>query len=142
MFSEVYEQRLRQWRALREKIEHSENPFIDAISAYSSAPFAYNSNVNMWDQDTWPNPWELIERNGYTDTCILLGICYTLKLTERFSKSEFEIHINTDNESKETFLLLAVDDTVIAPTGKKVLNRMEVPNTWISQKVYPVKHDL
>lgn len=142
MFSEVYEQRLRQWRTLREKIDHSDNPYLDAINAYDLAPPSHNSSVNMWDRSTWPGPWELIERNGYTSTCILLGICYTLQLTERFSKSEFEIHINTDNESNETFMLLAVDNIVIQPTEKKVLNSMEVPNTWVSQKVYPVKHDL
>jgi len=141
MFSEVFEERLKHWRSLREKIEYSDNPFLDAITAYALAPRISNKEVDMWDQKTWPGPWQLIDRNGYTDTCIICGICYTLQLTERFSESEFEIHISTDNESNETFMLLAVDDKVINPSSRAVFNRMEVPHTWISQKVYPVKRD-
>jgi len=138
MFSEVFEERLRHWRSLREKLQYSDTPFEEVLRAYSLAPRIHDKSVDMWDQKTWPGPWQLIYKNGYTDTCIICGICYTLQLTERFSKSQFEIHISTDNKTKETFMLLAVDEEVINPMLGKVFNRTDVPASWISQKVYPM----
>jgi hypothetical protein len=138
MFSEVFEERLRHWRSLREKLQYSDSPLEDVLHAYSLAPRIHDKSVDMWDQKTWPGPWQLVDKNGYTDTCIICGICYTLQLTERFSNSQFEIHISTDNETKETFMLLAVDEEVINPMLGKVFNRTDVPASWISQKVYPM----
>jgi hypothetical protein len=90
----------------------------------------------MWDQSTWHGPWELIQENGYTDTCILLGICYTLQLTERFSKNRFEIHIITEVEKQETFMLLSMGQTYIQPMGKRIISHNEAPGSWVPQKVY------
>lgn len=136
MFSEVFEDRLRSWRQVRERINNSENPFDEVLAVYSKAPVIHNKAIDMWNNKTWLDPWELIKQNGYTDTCIICGICYTLQLTERFSQSDFEIHISTNNETKETFLLLAVDDIVIQPQEGRYLKRSAVPNSWISQKIY------
>jgi len=136
MFSDVFENRLRSWRQIRERVNNSDNPYSEVLAVYSKAPVIHNKSIDMWDPKTWLGPWDLIKQNGYTETCILLGICYTLQLTERFSRSEFEIHICTNNETKETFLLLAVDDTVIQPQESRYLKRSAVPDTWISQKIY------
>jgi hypothetical protein len=136
MFSEVFENRLRSWRQVRERINNSDFPFDEVIAVYNKAPVIHNKSIDMWNNKTWLDPWQLIKENGYTETCIICGICYTLQLTERFSHSEFEIHITTNNETKETFLLLAVDDTVIQPQERRYLKRSAVPNTWISQKIY------
>jgi hypothetical protein len=136
MFSEVFEDRLKSWRQVRERINHADNPFDELLAIYSKAPRIHNKGIDMWDQKTWLGPWELIKQNGYTDTCIICGLCYTLQLTEKFSQSEFEIHISTNNETKETFLLLAVDDVVIQPLEGRYINRSAVPSNWISQKIY------
>ena len=136
MFSEVFEDRLRSWRQVRERINNADDPYAEAIAVYSNAPQVNNKNIDMWNQKTWLDPWQLIKENGYTDTCIICGLCYTLQLTERFSRSQFEIHISTNNETKETFLLLAVDDVVIQPQEGRYMNRSAVPSTWISQKIY------
>jgi hypothetical protein len=138
MFSEVFEERLRHWRELREKIQYSDKPFHDLRDAYSKAPRVHDKSVEMWDQKTWLGPWQLIDKNGYTDTCIICGLCYTLQLTERFTESQFEIHISTDNKTNETFMLLAVDDVVVNPLHSLVLERKDVPSSWISQKIYPM----
>ena len=108
MFSEVYEDRLIKWKALRDTLETSIDPLRDVVEAYSHAPVVNNKSINIWDDRTWRGPWELIQENGYTETCIILGICYTLQLTERFSKNRFEIHIITEVEKQETFMLLSI----------------------------------
>jgi len=136
MFSEVFEDRLRSWRQVRERLDNADDPFAEVIAVYSKAPRIHNKNIDIWNQRTWLDPWGLIKENGYTETCICYAMCYTLQLTERFSSSQFEIHISTDNENKETFLLLAVDDIVIQPQEGRYMNRSAVPSTWISQKIY------
>jgi len=54
-------------------------------------------NINRWwfntpwrpyylhwdDQDTWPNPWQLLEDNVYCDLARSLGILYTITLLDR-----------------------------------------------------------
>ena len=136
MFAEVFEDRLRSWRQVRERLDNADDPFAEVIAVYSKAPRIHNKNIDIWNQQTWLDPWSLIKENGYTETCICYAMCYTLQLTERFSSSQFEIHISTDNENKETFLLLAVDDIVIQPQEGRYMNRSAVPSTWISQKIY------
>lgn len=136
MFSEVYENRLIKWKALRDTLETSIDPLREVVEYYSNAPIVHNKSINMWDQSTWHGPWELIQENGYTDTCILLGICYTLQLTERFSKNRFEIHIITEVEKQETFMLLSMGQTYIQPMGKRIISHNEAPGSWIPQKVY------
>ena len=136
MFSEVYENRLIKWKALRDTLETSIDPLREVVEYYSNAPIVHNKSINMWDQSTWRGPWELIQENGYTDTCILLGICYTLQLTERFSKNRFEIHIITEVEKQETFMLLSMGQTFIQPMGKHIISHNEAPGSWVPQKVY------
>mgnify|MGYP000845548761 FL=1 len=136
MFSEVYENRLIKWKALRDTLETSIDPLREVVEYYSNAPIVHNKSINMWDQSTWHGPWELIQENGYTDTCILLGICYTLQLTERFSKNRFEIHIITEVEKQETFMLLSMGQTYIQPMGKRIISHNEAPGSWVPQKVY------
>jgi len=136
MFSEVYENRLIKWKALRDTLETSIDPLREVVEYYSNAPIVHNKSINMWDQSTWHGPWELIQENGYTDTCILLGICYTLQLTERFSKYRFEIHIITEVEKQETFMLLSMGQTYIQPMGKRIISHNEAPGSWVPQKVY------
>lgn len=136
MFSEVYENRLVKWKALRDTLETSVDPLRDVVEYYSNAPIVHNKDINMWDQSTWRDPWELIQENGYTETCILLGICYTLQLTERFSKNRFEIHIITEVEKQETFMLLSIGQTFIQPMVKSIISHNEAPGSWVPQKVY------
>ena len=72
MFSEVYENRLVKWKALRDTLETSVDPLRDVVEYYSNAPIVHNKDINMWDQSTWRDPWELIQENGYTEKKLLL----------------------------------------------------------------------
>lgn len=136
MFSEVYEDRLTNWKALRTRLETCKDPLKEVIEAYSHAPVINDKSVNMWDNTTWHGPWELIQQNGYTETCILLGMCYTLQLTERFSKSRFEIIIITEVEKQETFMLLSIGQFYIQPMVRRIIQHNEAPGSWVPQKVY------
>jgi hypothetical protein len=97
MFDKNYEEQLILWSEFRNHLEQSQTPLEDTVSFYSTSP---NSSLNTdpWDQACWPSPWELLQENQYCSFTRVLGYCFSLQLTERFTGSEFEIHISTDDE--------------------------------------------
>ena len=111
-YKHKYEDRLAFWSDLRETLETCEDPIQEAINYYDNAP-QVSINTDPWDQNTWPTPWELIAENQYCNFCILLGVCYFLQLTQRFSGKEFEIYIGTDIEKSKTMYVLQTGSDVV-----------------------------
>lgn len=134
MFTKNYEEKLATWKKFRDSIEESEDPFGQVLEFYKQAPRSKIS-CDPWDQSTWSKPWELLEEDCYCEFGIVLGMCYSLQLTDRFSGSNFEIHISTDNKKSETYYLLFVDNNIINYNNRVVL-REELPDALFSQRVY------
>ena len=134
MVNKNYEERLRIWREFRDGLEVSETPFEDVIAFYTNLPIV-RYTVDPWGQSTWPSPWQLLEENLYCEFSIVLGMCFSLQLTERFKGSDFEIHICTNNEKSETLYLLFVDDICVNYKGR-VVPRKDLPNALFSQTQY------
>lgn len=134
MFDKKYEDRLVLWRELRDKIELSDTPFKDLLDFYNNAP-RVRFSVDPWGQSTWPDPWQLLEENTYCEFSIVLGMCFSLQLTERFKGSDFEIHISTNNQKSETLYLLFVDDYCVNYKGDSIL-RKDLPDALYSQTQY------
>lgn len=129
-----YEDRLASWQDFRKTLETSASPLEDAVNFYNQAP-TVNMHTDPWDNTMWPSPWELVNENQYCDFCKLLGICYSLQLTERLNQKTFEIHIGIDRTNTETYYLLFVDNQVIG-YGDAIISREKLPSTIISQKTY------
>jgi hypothetical protein len=134
MFDKNYEQRLEDWSEFRESLEDSEDPFRELIDYYRNAPYV-SIHTDPWNKDTWPSPWELVHENQYDDFCRVLGMCYSLQLTERFKDSKFEIHICTINNLGHLYLLF-VDDLVFGIDDEKPVSRSEIPGEIDSQEIY------
>lgn len=135
MFDKKYEDRLVIWRNFRDELEVSESPFDDVIGFYSKVPYV-SIVTDPWDQSSWLGPWELLHENQYCHFARVLGMCYSLQLTERFKDSDFEIHIGIDNTKSETYYLLYVDDVVLNYDQECIVNRQDLPNTLVSQRIY------
>ena len=129
-----YESRLAEWSSFRDTLESSTNPFQDLIHFYMHVPLV-SIHTDPWNQKIWPDPWELILENQYCSFCKILGYYYTLALTERFSDSQFEIHISMDHEQSETYYMLKVDDTVLGYKNTPLLYD-NWPSSLVSQKSY------
>jgi hypothetical protein len=113
MFGKHYEARLLEWQAFRnETLSNSSDVITDVIELYQKAP-KVSIHTDPYSQQTWPGPWELILENKYCDFCKILGICYTLQLTESFKDSNFEIYIGIDRKNHESYYLLSVNNNVI-----------------------------
>ena len=135
MFDKKYEERLQLWHDFRSQLETSLDPIQDTIEFYKTAPL--NSiAADAWTQDSWPNPWELLEENNYCAFVKILAICYTLQLTDVLSQASYEIHITRDNENSETYYLLFVNDIVIGFNGDTHVHRSKLPNTLRSELVH------
>ena len=107
-----YEQRLSEWSTFRDTLETSNDPLQDVIDYYRKIP-TVSINTDPYTPSTWPSPWELVNDNMYCDFCRVLGMCYSLQLTDRFSREKFEIHIGIDNKRSEHYYLLVVGDRVL-----------------------------
>ena len=139
MFGKKYEQRLAAWSEFRNKLEASEQPFHDVEMFYNQAP-TVSIHTDPWDNKTWPSPWELVQENQYCDFCRVLGMCYSLQLTERFKGSSFEIHIGIDREKSHTVYLLLVDDIVImwndgTATKTELSETLQVEKKYVMPKL-------
>jgi hypothetical protein len=122
MFNKSYEERLAAWRNFRETLDESTDPFNDVILFYSKTP-QVALHADPYDKTTWPDPWQLLLENQYCVFCRVLGMCYSLQLTERFKGSSFEIHIGIDRKQSETHYLLFVDDHVLGYDESVILKK-------------------
>jgi hypothetical protein len=138
MFTKKYEDRLQEWRDFRVSLETAEDTIQSAVDQYAKAP-TVSIQTDPWDRDSWPNPWELILENQYCEFCKLLGICYSLQLTDKFSASGFEIHIEVDREKGRNYYLLYIDQQVVGYDEQSYVHRTDLPKTLKSQLVYVMK---
>lgn len=108
MFEKEYINRVASWKLFREKVSMSEDPLTEVLKKYNAIP-TDKLNVDPYDPTAWPGPWELLTYKSYCEFSKLLGVAYTLQLTEHFSDSEFGIHIYTDYESSQIKYFLSID---------------------------------
>ena len=137
MFSlSQYEDRLLEWAEFRQSLEKDEYPFQKVVDFYNRIPRC-SINTDPWNKKIWPGPWELVYENQYCNFCIILGMCYTLQLTERFKGEAFEIHIASDNKNSSThYYLLVNKKTVIGYKEDETMDIQALPETLYSQRIY------
>jgi len=135
MFEKPFEDRLAAWSDLRKELEDVEKPLQYLSDFYAKAP-RVSIQTDPWSPDIWPSPWELVYENQYDDFCCVLGMCYSLQLTERFKESVFEIHINTDSNRGYVYMLYV--DNFVLGYNDEILHSNSVPKHLESQHVYPM----
>ena len=104
-------QRLSAWYALRQHLENSTTPFDDVVEFFNHFP-KVKIYTDPYNDSTWPTAWELIEENEYCPFNLILGICYTLQLCERFKNITPKITITLDKLTNSVYYLLFVEDSV------------------------------
>lgn len=104
--------RLIEWRRFRDSLETSNTPLKDVAELWSRAPFV-SSYLDPHTPDQWPDPWHIILDEKLDNLAIVLGMLYTLQLTQRFMNYHFEIHMSTQEKTKDTDYFLIVDKSVL-----------------------------
>lgn len=129
--------RLFDWHQFRDNLENSKNPFDDVHQYFQQFP-KVKFYTDPYDQRTWPTPWELINENEYCQFNIVLGICYTLQLTNRFKDISPTVSISVDNADKVVYYLLFMDDKVYGYDLGGWISAKNLPKTLIDLKIYRV----
>ena len=106
-------ERLAAWKSFRHQLETETYPFQSVCNFWSKAPFV-NPYLKFDDPSSWPDPWHLILDNKYDDLAIVLGMLYTLKLTDRFSNNDLEIYMSVElKEKRNPIFFLVVDNYIL-----------------------------
>jgi len=127
--------RLTAWKQFRDNLETSNTPFEDVASFWSSAPFV-SPYLNPQNPTEWPDPWTLIVDGRFDELAIVVGMLYTIKLTQRFMNSQFEIHTSTRPEEKESIYMLVIDNKYVinyeyrTVSGINVLEKIQTRLVW------------
>lgn len=133
----VIQRQLDAWFKLRQNLETSEDPFLDVSKFFLKLP-RVKFYTDPYDSGTWPTPWELVSENEYCEFNLILGMCYTLQLTDRFKHIQPKIHIAVDNNSKTVYYLLLIEDKVYGYNeGWSTIT--ELPKSLKIQKIYNMK---
>jgi hypothetical protein len=140
MFDQKYEERLATWRNFRNGLEAAPSPLEDVVAFYKSAPYV-SILTDPWDKSTWLGPWELLHENQYCEFSRVLGMCYSLQLTERFKDLTFEIHIGMDHSESQTYYLHCVNNYVIGYDEDEPVVQNSLPDSLVPQRIY-VMHPL
>ena len=125
------------WYQLRQTLETSEDPFSDVAKFFLRLP-RVKFYTDPYDSSTWPTPWELIDENEYCEFNLILGMCYTMQLTERFKNTRPTINLAIDIVNKTVYYLLCIDDRVYGYDDSWI-TMSELPKSLKMQKIYPMK---
>lgn len=129
------ETNLKPWIKLRDSLEYSLSPFEDVVEFFQKHP-SVKIYTDPYNKLSWPTPWELISENVYCPFNFILGICYTLQLTERFKTCQPKIHIAFDILDKTVYYLLIIDDKVYGYTNYDWCNINQLPKSLKTKKMY------
>lgn len=109
VFNEHGTKRLAAWRQFRDSLETSDTPLEDVAKLWTYAPFV-NPYLDPKIPSEWPDPWHLMLDLRLDDLALVLGMLYTIKLTQRFINTKCEIHMSMSPDNKDPLYILVVDD--------------------------------
>ncbi len=112
MFDLHKDDRIRAWKDFRQQLEISATPFDDVAEFWSHCPFV-NRYLDPCNPKSWPDPWQLIIDGKFDNLAIALGMLYTIKLTQRFIRSECEIHMSMSSNERDPSYFLLVDKSFV-----------------------------
>ena len=109
VFDEYGTKRLAVWRQFRESLETSPTPLEDVAELWWHAPFV-SPYLDPQLPTEWPDPWHLMLDLRLDDLALVLGMLYTIKLTQRFIDTKCEIHMSMCQQKKQRQYMLVVSD--------------------------------
>ena len=137
VFDEHGTNRLASWRQFRESLETCADPLEQVAELWKSAPFV-GAYLDPTIPNEWPDPWHLILDLRLDNLAIILGMLYTIKLTQRFMDTNCEIHMSIPSEKEEPIYYLLVDSKfVLGLTYGRVVGSDQLANI-ATKRIYAV----
>lgn len=100
MWPKTFQLRLDAWANLRQQIQNdsAEQALIAINQWWFQTPWrAYH--LHWDDQETWPDPWELLSDNLYCDVARGLGILYTISLLDHPDLTDAELVLTDEGHN-------------------------------------------
>lgn len=138
MVDKKFEDRLAIWRQLRDSLATSNNPIQDVIDYWNDIPQGQR-NADPFDDQTWPDPWEMIEENSYCEFTKILAMAYTLKLSKLYDDWQPVIKIGLDRTQSRMYYMLYLGDQVIGFDEEKSVHISELPKNIHIEKIHVMR---
>lgn len=125
MWQKTFQLRLDAWANLRQQIQTqtAEQALTQINAWWFQSPWrAYH--LHWDDQETWPDPWELLSDNLYCDVARGLGILYTISLLDHPALTDAELVFTEDG-----------NNLVLVGKRKYILN-------WDPETIVNTNHDI
>jgi hypothetical protein len=133
----VVQRQFAAWVQLRQHLETSTQPLEDVSKFFLRLP-RVKIYTDPYDSTTWPTPWELVSENEYCEFNLILGMCYTLQLTDRFKFINPKITVSIDSVNKTVYYLLFVGEKVYGYDDGWI-DAVDLPKSLKTQKIYNMK---
>lgn len=131
------------WREFREQTkEKSLNEIIDMVSTWWTFTPWVRKTIDPYQPDTWPTPWDMLNRGEFCRSAIALGQAYTLWLC--FPASKIELWLINNFSEQDVHLVVVIDEkTVLNYTLGQVMRleecRFEVLNKFTRDHLSHIK---
>ena len=141
MWARTFQDRLGSWYQLRDKSQtQSLTQCLEEINAWWFRWPWCAYRLHWDDQDSWPDPWQLLSDNYYCDLARGLGILYTISLLDRADLTSAELVLTEDDSNlvlvaKEKYILNWDRDTIVNTNQevkiKRQLTQQEVKQQYL-----------
>ena len=141
MFSKSPDERLSEWKSLRDSLDTVSDPLEMVAEFWGKAPLIpYNHLVDQYNPKSWPTPWEIIVDNKYDDFTLGMMIGYTLKLTKKFSNSRIEVRTMVDENRTRLYNLVYIDDNTVLNYDKwKAIKAQDIPDSFLLENLVDIE---
>jgi hypothetical protein len=111
------EERIMLWRSWREHLKtlSTEEVYKEVVVWWQYLPLV-NRSVDIWDEASWPNPWELIQLGGWCENGQALGMFYTLCLIDL--PCELQLVQDLRHALGGTYLVVESNGNMLLPNGE------------------------
>jgi hypothetical protein len=100
------------WRELRQELtDKTVEEIINHINTWWTFSPWVKKTLDPYRPDTWPNPWDMINRGEFCRSAIALGQAYTLWLCVPHAKTELWL-VNNFSE-KDIHLVAVIDEKFV-----------------------------
>lgn len=131
MWPRSFEARLTSWHQLRQSVVHL--PLDQCLSTINTWWFEcpWRAYYLHWDdQETWPDPWQLLDDNQFCDLARALGILYTISLLDRSDIQDADL-VDYCNHN----LVLVQDEKYILNWERDQIVNINLPDTKPSRRL-------
>lgn len=136
----TFESRLTHWTALRQqsKTDDIETALASVNRWWFRVPWR-PYHLHWDDEDTWPDPWQLLSDNMFCDVARGLGIMYTISLLDREDLAAAELILTTDGYNlvqvcQTKYILNWHPDSIVninlTPTAKRKLTLSQLKTKY------------